>query len=90
MTVLRIAEKIGQVKTNLSSFQRVSAALKPDISSSAFEKGNFLVRFEITFPAENFAPPEDLQKLEKLLPPRPKIEIPTSEFVEEVDLEEFD
>lgn len=55
-----------------------------------FEKGNFLVRFEITFPPENFAPPEDLQKLEKLLPPRPKIEIPTGEFVEEVDLEEFD
>lgn len=30
------------------------------------------------------------QKLEKLLPPRPKIEIPTGEDVEEVDLVEFD
>lgn len=91
-----------------------------------FEKGNLLVRFDITFPPENFAPPEDLQvwhpyyfmklytsahifiainfnlileiklwqifwqKLEKLLPPRPKIEIPTGEDVEEVDLVEFD
>ncbi|XP_060066217.1 dnaJ homolog subfamily A member 2-like [Ylistrum balloti] len=57
---------------------------------SPFDKGELLVKFDITFPPQNFAPEHKLQKLEKLLPPRPKVEIPTGEDVEEVSLVELD
>ncbi|CAG2211198.1 dnaJ homolog subfamily A member 2-like [Mytilus edulis] len=55
-----------------------------------FEKGDLIVKFDITFPPKNFADPEQLKKLESLLPSRPEREIPTGEDVEEVDLVEFD
>ncbi|KAK3086550.1 hypothetical protein FSP39_020099 [Pinctada imbricata] len=55
-----------------------------------FEKGNLYVKFDISFPPTNFASEEDLKKLEKLLPKRPKVDIPEGEDVEEVDLVEYD
>lgn len=56
---------------------------------SPFEKGDLFVKFEITFPPQNFATPQQLKKLEKLLPPRPKTELPEGEHVEEVNMVEF-
>ncbi|RUS78151.1 hypothetical protein EGW08_014080 [Elysia chlorotica] len=55
-----------------------------------FEKGNLYINFNITFPEKNFASDEQLKMLEAVLPPRPHIEIPTGEDVEEVNLVEFD
>lgn len=55
-----------------------------------FEKGNLYINFNITFPQNNFASEEQLRELESLLPPRPRVEIPTGEDVEEVNLVDFD
>ncbi|XP_064610449.1 dnaJ homolog subfamily A member 2-like [Liolophura sinensis] len=55
-----------------------------------FEKGNLYVKFEITFPESGFASAEAMKALEKLLPPRPKVELPMGEHVEEVTLSDYD
>jgi DnaJ family protein A protein 2 len=60
------------------------------IYRNPFEKGNLFVKFEITFPENNFANEKELKLLERLLPPREKVAIPTGENVEEVNLHEVD
>ncbi|XP_050398697.1 dnaJ homolog subfamily A member 2 [Patella vulgata] len=55
-----------------------------------FEKGDMYIKFDVTFPPNNFIPAESMKKLEKLLPERPKYEKPTGEHVEEVDLIPYD
>ncbi|XP_045193961.1 dnaJ homolog subfamily A member 2-like [Mercenaria mercenaria] len=55
-----------------------------------FEKGDLLVKFDVIFPPQNFATTQQLKKLEKILPARPKFEMPEGEHVEEVNLMEYD
>ncbi|CAH1779345.1 unnamed protein product [Owenia fusiformis] len=55
-----------------------------------YEKGNLFIKFDVKFPENSFAVEGNLKKLEKLLPPRPKIEIPVGEDVEEVNLTDID
>ncbi|XP_038069976.1 dnaJ homolog subfamily A member 2-like [Patiria miniata] len=54
-----------------------------------FTKGSLIMKFNVVFPENNFATPEQLKKLEKLLPRRPKQD-PPGEEAEEVDLVEFE
>ena len=54
-----------------------------------FEKGRLFISFHVDFPANNFATPEALLALEKLLPPRPaQAAIPID--AEETVLQEYD
>ncbi|KAJ9592232.1 hypothetical protein L9F63_001233, partial [Diploptera punctata] len=55
-----------------------------------FEKGNLYIKFDVTFPENHFVNEIKLKELELLLPPRPSIEMPKGEHVEEVDLHEYD
>lgn len=55
-----------------------------------FEKGDLLIKFDITFPPQHFANEQQLKKLEKLLPHRPKTVIPEGEHVEEVNLVDYE
>ncbi|BFZ12603.1 hypothetical protein BsWGS_15642 [Bradybaena similaris] len=55
-----------------------------------YEKGNLYINFNIDFPERNFTSEDKLKVLETLLPPRPHVEIPSGEHVEEVNLIEFD
>ncbi|XP_074645562.1 dnaJ homolog subfamily A member 2-like [Tubulanus polymorphus] len=60
------------------------------IHRNPFEKGNLYIKFSIVFPAKNFTDSKNLKALEKLLPNRPKFEMPEGEHVEEVDLDDYD
>jgi len=53
-------------------------------------RGNLYVRFEIEFPPNHFSSEAQLLKLAGLLPPRPKIELPKGDMVEEVNLMPYD
>jgi len=53
-----------------------------------FEKGRLFIKFQVTFPENNFATPEQLVQLEAALPARPPQPVVTEE-VEETVLEEF-
>jgi len=56
---------------------------------SPFEKGKLFVKFDIIFPTvEDLAPIKS--DLEKLLPPKPKVDIPKDAEVEEVSTSPFD
>lgn len=55
-----------------------------------FEKGNLYIKFTVTFPENHFQSEQVLAELEKILPPRPKVDIPIGDNVEEVDLHECD
>ncbi|KAH7701554.1 dnaJ subfamily A member 2-like protein [Aphelenchoides avenae] len=59
---------------------------------SSLEKGNLYVLFDVKFPSNHFLADEsDYKKLEALLPPRPKADVPPKHGdVEEVTLSEFD
>ncbi|KAA8917597.1 hypothetical protein TRICI_000290 [Trichomonascus ciferrii] len=52
--------------------------------------GNMLLEFEVEFPKSYFASPEQLQTLEQVLPPRPKLDIPADADPEEVVLSDVD
>lgn len=54
-----------------------------------FEKGNLYIKFDVTFPENNFATEDQLKKIESILPPRPAFVMPTGEDVEEVNLMEY-
>lgn len=60
------------------------------IYKNPFEKGNLYVHFDVVFPDNNFASPEQLKQLELLLPPRPPFSMPIGEDVEEVDMIELE
>ncbi|KAK9465284.1 hypothetical protein V1512DRAFT_228880 [Lipomyces arxii] len=52
--------------------------------------GNLYVEFEVEFPGNNFASPEQLIALENILPPRPQLSIPDDGMVEDVVLQDVD
>lgn len=55
-----------------------------------FDKGDLYVKFEIKFPENNYLNEDLIQVLETLLPPKPQVDIPEGDMVEEVDLLEYD
>lgn len=62
------------------------------IHRNPFEKGNLYIKFDVTFPENQFASSAHLTALEKLLPPRgpePVIDL-TAEHVEEVSLIDYE
>jgi DnaJ homolog subfamily A member 2 len=52
--------------------------------------GNMLVAFEIDFPEPYFASAEQLAALEKVLPPRPALDIPADAHIDDVVLADVD
>jgi hypothetical protein len=54
-----------------------------------FQKGILYVKFDVKFPENNTFDEETIKKLEVLLPPKPKVDIPTGENVEEVSMVEY-
>ncbi|KAK9449718.1 uncharacterized protein V1518DRAFT_414470 [Limtongia smithiae] len=52
--------------------------------------GNLFIDFEVEFPTDNFALPEQLVLLEQVLPPRPVLNIPDKANAEEVVLQDVD
>ncbi|KAI1285453.1 DnaJ -like protein subfamily A member 2 [Halotydeus destructor] len=57
-----------------------------------FEKGNLYIKFDVEFPENQFATKEQLESLEKLLPPRPSAPVVNlqDENVTEVNLHDYD
>jgi len=55
-----------------------------------FEKGDLYVKFEIVFPPKYFNNPDNIKKLETMLPARAKVDIPQGEHVEEVNMMDYD
>jgi len=55
-----------------------------------YTRGNLYIKFSVNFPEANWTGPEELKRLETLLPPRRPQEQPAGEDVEEVELIEFD
>lgn len=60
------------------------------IYKNPFEKGNLYVKLDVKFPDNNSLTDEQITKLEKLLPPKPKVTIPTGENVDEVSMVEYE
>ncbi|KAF3904281.1 hypothetical protein AA313_de0208077 [Arthrobotrys entomopaga] len=54
------------------------------------DHGDLFIQFEIKFPEKNFAPPELIEKLAEILPPRTLSEVPPDAMVEEVNVEDLD
>lgn len=52
--------------------------------------GNLYVKFNVKFPEDQFNTPENLARLEEILPPRKTLEIPVDAMVDEVVLEQMD
>ncbi|KAK9490004.1 hypothetical protein V1508DRAFT_426280 [Lipomyces doorenjongii] len=52
--------------------------------------GNLYVEFEVEFPGNNFATPEQLALLETVLPPRPALNIPADAMIDDVVLQDVD
>lgn len=55
-----------------------------------FDKGNLYIKFDITFPDNNFVDESKLKTLETLLGREPTEEMPEGEHVEEVNLVDYD
>lgn len=55
-----------------------------------FEKGRLFIKFNVKFPKDGFATPEQLTQLEALLPPRRSLPAYDAAAVEEVELQHFD
>ena len=53
-----------------------------------FEKGKMIIKFKVEFPQDNFTSPENLAKLESILPKRQDVMIPDD--AEECTLHQFD
>jgi len=60
------------------------------IYKNPFEKGNLYIKFELTFPPNNFNTEDKIESLEKLLPEREKVDVPVGDNVEEVHLMDYD
>jgi DnaJ family protein A protein 2 len=52
--------------------------------------GNLFIKFDVKFPDDHFNTPENIVKLEDILPPRTLPQIPGDAMVEDVSLEELD
>jgi DnaJ homolog subfamily A member 2 len=50
------------------------------------EHGTLYVQFDIEFPPSNWADKENIMSLEKILPPRPALEIPPDAMTDDVEL----
>lgn len=59
------------------------------VYKNPFEKGNLYVKFNITFPENNFATEEQMKQIESVLGPRPAFVMPTGDDVEEVNFVEY-
>ncbi|KAK7114643.1 hypothetical protein V1264_000669 [Littorina saxatilis] len=57
---------------------------------SPFEKGSLYIKFEVTFPTNNFVAEPQLKQLETILGDRPVVEIPEGEDVEEVNMVSYE
>jgi len=55
-----------------------------------FEKGNLYIKLDVVFPENHSLSDEQIEKLEKLLPAKPKTTIPTGDNVEEVSMVDFE
>lgn len=60
------------------------------IHKNPYEKGNLYVKFDVKFPENNALSEETIKKLEKILPPKAKVEIPQGENVDEVSMMEYE
>lgn len=60
------------------------------IYKNPFEKGNLYIKIDVKFPENYSLSEEQIAKLEKLLPAKPRVEIPTGDNVEEVSMVEFE
>jgi len=60
------------------------------IYKNPFERGNLYVKIDIKLPENYSLSDETIEKLEKLLPPKPKVDIPTGENVDEVSMVEYE
>lgn len=60
------------------------------IYKNPFEKGNLYIKFDVKFPEDSSMSEEAIKKLEAILPPRPKIEIPQGDHVDEVSMVDFE
>ena len=83
---LLIAHPPGQVITHGELKSIVNEGMPQ--YKNPFEKGHLFIKFNVKFPENNFASPEQLLQLEKLLPPRPPLE--KAEGAEDVLLTDFD
>jgi len=54
-----------------------------------YERGSLFIKFDVKFPENHFADEETIKKIEALLPPKPSIEIPEGEMVEEVNMDDY-
>lgn len=60
------------------------------VYKNPFERGNLYITFEVQFPENHFTSEDRLKLLEAALPPRPPMPLPTGEYVEEADLQDYD
>lgn len=60
------------------------------IYKNPFEKGNLYIKLDVKFPANYSLNDDIIMKLEKLLPAKPKVDIPTGENVDEVSMVEYE
>jgi DnaJ homolog subfamily A member 2 len=60
------------------------------IYKNPYEKGNLYVKFDVKFPENNTLTEEQISKLETLLPPKPKVEIPSGDHVDEVSMVDYE
>ena len=59
------------------------------IYKNPFEKGVLFIKFDVKFPENNTFSEDTIKKLEVLLPPKPKVDIPQGDHVEEVSMVEY-
>lgn len=60
------------------------------IYRNPYEKGNLYIKFDVKFPDSEALTEDSIKKLETILPPRPKVEIPSGDHVEEVSMIEYE
>nr|CAX70970.1 DnaJ (Hsp40) homolog, subfamily A, member 1 [Schistosoma japonicum] len=84
---LLITSKPGEVFTN-KDFRAIEGEGMPRYKNP-FDKGRLIVKFDISFPKNDFLPKAQLESLRKLLPPPTCIE-DTPEDYETVELHPFD
>lgn len=59
------------------------------VYKNPYERGNLYIKFDVKFPEHNSISDDQIAKLEKILPPKPKFNKPTGDHVEEVSMIEY-